>query len=145
MREFLSRSAWSWVDYVALYGTLIAVVAYMSGDFIGRVEGKFFPVVSNYHARPSPTLDGDSVTISGSFYLHRDNCAFRYLEWYVGGAQDLAPVGIEYGGGAVLSSGIHHFRDIRVNVGLDKVENLIGVSTYQCPWRPWLTRTQFFP
>ena len=144
MTDFMRRSSWSWVDHAMLYISAAALLIYLAGDAVGRVEGHFFPVVDSYTAHPLPTTQ-DKVLISGSFNFVRSNCSFRYLEWHVEGAEGRAPVGVQYGAGVELEPGHNTYQNIPVDVSMSLVHRLRGTAAYQCPWRPWITRTEFFP
>jgi len=145
MRKFVKRTTWSGLDKVFLAFAVIGAIITLFGDGAGRVEGRIWPVVTGYQAHPVPSRDGFGVLVSGQFMLERGECRFRRVEWFVRGERDTAPVGIQFGRGVVLEPGLNTFSGLRINIGLDQLDGLVGIATYQCPWRPWRTRTQFYP
>ncbi|MGB1215523.1 MAG: hypothetical protein ACPG4X_19290 [Pikeienuella sp.] len=130
---------------MAAFGGMVLFFAYQTG---GELEGRLFPVVgkitlSNPEAAPPPTY---RTRWEGSADKHRD-CEFIKLEWFLGPRN---------GRRVQVHSEFTDLPEVRhigalswdgLLIALDPAETLANSHAdvlHQCPYRPWLTRTQFY-
>lgn len=113
---------------------------------IGRIEGRAFPVVSEMDVRISESTPISSV-LNGSFYINRPGCLFHHIEWRLitPHRQVLAEVVFSEGTKA-RGEGLTSFGPWTVILQKNQLKNRSLAEVYhQCPGRPWLTITQFYP
>lgn len=113
--------------------------------FGGRLEGQFFPVVSEVEITRAER-DGDTHSlIWGTFNLNRDNCGFGGIEWVLVGVKRDVLLDLD-----ILEearerfNGPQEFGPWRLQASLDQIPRTKAVVYHDC--NPlYKTETEFYP
>lgn len=125
---------------------LAGVVALFVAQVAGKIEGKFFPVVSDVEiTRYEPAEDG-YTRIWGTFSLDRDSCDFVSLAWSLKGAtRDVGADLVFEEGTRERDNGLQEFGPWRVQLTQDQIRNRSSATViHSCPLRWWETLTRFY-
>lgn len=145
-RSFAIRSSWSFADKIAGFAALLLVVVFVFGDVFGRIEGRLFPVASDFTVSAVIGPTDRSMIVSGSFDILRPGCGNAEVRWLLSNGERTVPVTLEFLNGArVRSGGANAFSNWLVGVPVESLEDSIVIVSHQCPFRPWRTVTQLYP
>lgn len=163
MRDFATRSRWSALDKIVAFTILAIMLLWSALPLIGRIEGRYFPVVTNtelFDPKPFPPPEHRNVWEVTSIKL-RDcvpirNERGRFVTWYFGPRNgrrvdviaffDVPP--------QRRDKGVLYWE--RLVIALDDVEvmqNSHADVLHHCPifrfagmtiYRPWYTQTAFY-
>jgi hypothetical protein len=137
------RAIWS-LERLNLLWIGLALIVWLAP--IGIIEGRAAPVVTPVQLDVIQA-DGVSSRIRGRFTLLRPGCDFRELEWELVGETRTVPVPVVFEEGAVIRpGGVNEFGWWRLLASPDQITKKGRAVVYhQCPGRPWLTVTHFYP
>lgn len=160
MREFVSRTKWSFFDKVMGLATILILSLVLFKDEIGGLEGRFFPAAAPMTLLTTVEVDGSTI-FSGLSSRLRPACSPRRLEWFLGerGSQRV-PVVVNWGPPNINPNGDFAFHgwvaevtppDLFTNGThgdvihrcriFTKVKNGVAVGGFNLPWE---TRTRFW-
>ena len=131
-------------------GTLFALLLCLSviylPDAVGRLEGRLFPVVTGMQIKATER-NAISAHVSGSFEIARPGCEFQRIEWKLVGQLRSTTVDVSFLKGNVVRKGGHNtFGPWLVAMSKHELERAsVAAVFHQCPARPWLTQTHFYP
>ncbi|MBV6637035.1 MAG: hypothetical protein KI788_14160 [Mameliella sp.] len=131
-------------------GTFFAVVLCLSviylPDALGRLEGRLFPVVANMQIEATER-NAISAHVGGSFEIVRPGCEFQRIEWKLVGQLRSTTVDVSFlDGNIVRAAGFNAFGPWLVAMSKHELErSSVAAVFHQCPSRPWLTQTHFYP
>lgn len=146
MGTFFKRSGWSPLDFGAAFFAALGILLWFLGPYIGRIEGRVFPVVSGFHLSQPHEIGPHSSRITGTMFIQRPRCDFIGVEWFLVGDQRKALIGLTYEDGTkVRPPGHQDFGPWRLDVPPDALPQTVAEVLHQCPMRPWKTRTSLYP
>ena len=141
MKYFKHMFAWP--------GTLVAMALFsmLWLDVPGRIEGKFFPVIAKINISKTEAANLVSIRLWGDYVILREGCSFQRTEWIFTGTSNNHSVPVVYEDGTKdLTKGWHEFGPWLLMLTRQQFRNnTIGEAVHTCPWRPWSTRTVFYP
>ena len=83
VKEFFLRASWSFWDKLGLVATVLVACVLVFNNQLGRLEGRFFPVVDRTTITSAILIDEFSTEIKGGSYNLRD-CTLIDVRWFIG-------------------------------------------------------------
>lgn len=143
--QMVGRVLNSWI-FTLLVAAFMLVVTF-GDDYMGRLEGRYIPVVGNVDVQVSEgTLKHTSI-LSGSFDRLREDCAFDRIEWYLGRVDGrnarldfafLEPSQVRDTGPNDFGPWLLHATDLQI-------ASFVYADVYHRCHGWWLTITRFYP
>lgn len=145
MIDFL-RAPWTFVDKLVSLFAVFIIFAWMLKPFFGIIEGRLFPVLTDFTITSSEIAGDFSSDFSGEMTILRGKCDFLGMEAYLQGPERRAPVSFTFlESTKARASGTQYWGPWRLRIDLSDLDNLILISFHQCPYRFWKTKTEFYP
>ena len=143
--EMVGRFLNSWA--VTLIVAAMMMFVTFGADALGRLEGRYFPAVSNVMIDVTDGPTENSSILGGSFDRPRGKCGFERIEWYLakpGGAaarldfEFLDPSQVRDAGPNDFGPWLLHATDLQI-------ANFVYADVYHKCHAGWLTVTRFYP
>lgn len=139
----------AWENFTrVVFGGMIAGGLYLGTVTLGPgIEGKFFPVITDYQLMNIRAVSGDGFSFRGAFTKKRD-CTYYGVTWF---AQDQAgnltriQLGRQSEAGPPITGPVGQRIGDRVTLyPPDGTVSIFGLNHHQCG-TPWQTRTMVGP
>lgn len=119
----------------------------MGQDYLGRVEGRYFPAATNAVVNVSAGPREFQSILNGTFDRPRSDCSFERIEWRLakpgGGSVALDFQFLETS--KVRDTGPNDFGPWLLHADSLQIENFVYADVYHKCHPFWLTVTRFYP
>ena len=145
MKDFARRASWSAMDKLAATLSALGISLYFAHPYIGRIEGRHFPVVGFFEVQGISSY-GAGTKLTGTMSITRPRCNFHHIEWYLATPYRRTLLGLNFMEGAkVRPGGWQDWGPWVLDVPMESMDQTVAVVFHQCPYRPWLTQTHLYP
>ena len=145
--KLIKRHMWeetrTWVIFI------ISLLVIFGNDYVGYLEGKYFPVTSFAKLEETGKISSDGLYIYEAKADKFRDCDYYVgsIEWYLGPTLGRKQ-GVRatfYDKPQIRDKGILEWESLAVQLDLETIElNSHSYVYHQCPFRPWKTRTLFY-